>query len=705
MRRLLLAGTTIIYFASLIAPVRAAPSSRCSVVAAPTGTLQEALDKLFPGEAAPGTSSGAADASLPGSPSFESMLIEGLTKFVIDRARQEALAFVLDTIKTHVCKKGSDAAVMFERTCAMFAAADDAATSVVPGRTFQDAIVGDLRAVPWKLAERLDAEAPKLTEPQRKLATSLSHALRLSDDIACGLERRQSPLPLVAQVLAKYAVASDHSAAIRVVAAMLAQADATTIQRWIAEPELFAQDLLRAVRGYIALQVRAEIDKVRAALSGALPGDSTLLREALEITAALADLIGPGSYKDALAALRGRMTALSQQAAAMAGAAAVELRAVIADLIAIADTVSKLIDDPSTAPVGIQTMTAAAKNLGQHLATLKQKVDVLVKADAAWAPVAPLVTNLVDAAKAIEKTPWNKQWNEIAEKYRLYVAPLVPHALAVHAAVRAYRAAGDDGAKRQALRDMLDAGLGLAEQVVTHELCQTMQADQTCPVGATVSAAIRTARMFLSGDYSRGIASLTEMFAQVGNVGDSDAYKELKRFGALFAEIAAAKSGDDIVAALEMAAAPLGSWRLRRKKATYGLSARAGFGGGYEHLDRSHMLDNNGGTFGLHLPIVLDAWTDGGWPIGFGLQILDLGTIASVGFGTDSTNVKPDVGIVEVLAPGVTLSLGLGNSPFVLSLTGSWSPALREDTMGSQDSHATWRYIAAISVDIPIFMW
>jgi hypothetical protein len=117
-----------------------------------------------------------------------------------------------------------------------------------------------------------------------------------------------------------------------------------------------------------------------------------------------------------------------------------------------------------------------------------------------------------------------------------------------------------------------------------------------------------------------------------------------------------------------------------------------------------------GTVLGFHAPVGLDA----SWPLGgtftFGLmvQALDLGALVGArvegGGGAAGAKDLPQVGVAQVFSPGGSASLGLGKSPFLLSLGGSFSPGLRPVSTGG-DARNVWRVTLGLSVDVPIFMW
>jgi hypothetical protein len=712
-------------------PVHAA--ERCTLQAAPAMSIDEAIDALgfssistnnFPGGAAtPGP-------GLPGTASLESMMIEGLTNFVVKRARQEAIAFVLDQVQTRICTK---AQVLFPLTCAQFQAAEDTDTSVIPGRALQDALVADLRAIPWHVADTIDATTTS-TAADKKAAL----VLRAADDIVCGIEHRQSPLLLLASAIEKYGsefgLDAKTAAVLQIITRLAASVSAAELEGWIREPDRLVASVRLTLRGVLITIIRSELENAAGQVAVVLPVNGLLIRDAYEIfVTALPAFREIGSTNEAIMVLRKQLAELKSRAASIAADADAlikdantKIAAVVATMTDLANEVIGAIEDPVSAPTHLAAISRLTTNLSTQLKELEDAADKL-KGTPEWAALKMLALKLRTSVIALQKTTWSESITEAESVYAKYVAPVVPHALATYVAIRSYRTATDDAARKASLREVLDASLGLAEQLVVPGLCgpeieerraaaakaggTPQVVTQDCKIGRIVTTAFAAARSFLAAEYTAALRHLILLVSLIGPAGKSDSFTELKRFGALFSEIATAKSADEIAASLETAAAPLGSWRLRRKKTTYGLSARVGIGGGYEHLTQYNPDGNNGGALGLYVPVLLDVWIANSCPVGFGLQILDLGAITSIGIKS-GTDVKPDANFSDVVSPGVQISLGLGKSPFVLGVSASWTPSLREKTsidsttmMETTKSFDSWRYMLSFSVDVPIFMW
>jgi hypothetical protein len=234
-----------------------------------------------------------------------------------------------------------------------------------------------------------------------------------------------------------------------------------------------------------------------------------------------------------------------------------------------------------------------------------------------------------------------------------------------------------------------------------------------------VQETLKAVAALLEGDFSGGVTRLVS--GQVVPVAQ-EPYKTMFQFSPLLVSLSTAKTSDEMAAAFEAAAAPVGSWRLKRQKGTLGLGARVGAIAGQEFvLDDAGQVPD-GLTLGPWLPIGLDASLPAGGgdhTLGILVQVVDLGGLASARLAKrertleDGTQVEadvaPQIGFVQVVSPGVSLYWGIGRSPFVLSLGVSTSPALRGavfTTAGEEveKDYNVLRTSLSLSVDIPLYI-
>ncbi len=205
--------------------------------------------------------------------------------------------------------------------------------------------------------------------------------------------------------------------------------------------------------------------------------------------------------------------------------------------------------------------------------------------------------------------------------------------------------------------------------------------------------------------------------------------QNIRTWGSLVATIARARTSDDVVAALNAAAAPVGSYRqMRRPRISVALAGQLGLMGGGESATGDlgpNSRSNTGGVLGIALPIGLEV--GGGIGNGRSFQVLvsaiDLGNIATARFdgsspqaqssmtttsGPRGVSAAPTIDLPSVLAPGLFFGFGIPRTPLVLGPMVEFAPFLRRYIVCSTNncdttSGLTFRYGIALTVDIPVF--
>lgn len=189
----------------------------------------------------------------------------------------------------------------------------------------------------------------------------------------------------------------------------------------------------------------------------------------------------------------------------------------------------------------------------------------------------------------------------------------------------------------------------------------------------------------LRGDYRAAIFAIVELSGDAEIPLPVDA----RRFLAFVAEIAGAESPDEVEAALDRVAAPVGSWRIKREKKLWSVTAFAGVLGGYEILrdDEEAVADavERGASAGFFAPVGL-AYT---WPCrkssyGVFFSLLDLGQLTWTRLESRATDdgdtvaAAAETDFTQVFSPGLYVHAGFGDSPFTLGAGVSYAPALRQ---------------------------
>jgi hypothetical protein len=186
-------------------------------------------------------------------------------------------------------------------------------------------------------------------------------------------------------------------------------------------------------------------------------------------------------------------------------------------------------------------------------------------------------------------------------------------------------------------------------------------------------------------------------------------------------DVSQAKTASDVKSLLDNAAAPIGSYRLKRQKDfVLSVTSFVGFSGGFEKPTSSQNTSGTvqyGGMYGaggLMATLGLDASLNlgKGWTLGIYGNVLDVGQLISTPFGnsggtaTSQPTAGGDVSLAQVLAPGGYLRLGLGNTPFVFGVGATEAPSLRKYEHladSGSDQVSVVRFQAFLAMDLTLF--
>jgi len=170
--------------------------------------------------------------------------------------------------------------------------------------------------------------------------------------------------------------------------------------------------------------------------------------------------------------------------------------------------------------------------------------------------------------------------------------------------------------------------------------------------------------------------------------------------------IAQAENADDAAQVLESFAAPVGSYRTKRRgeRAYIFLNGCLGVGGSREKVNGT-----TSGVLGVAAPVGIEIGVPvDGWSVGLLAQVLDLGTLASYRL-SDGGNVEqePEVGFAQVFSPGAYFLVGVRDFPLTLGVGFNVAPRLRTINEGNPNTESTENALRLpmffFAVDIPIF--
>ncbi|MEI7582042.1 hypothetical protein [Runella sp.] len=213
-----------------------------------------------------------------------------------------------------------------------------------------------------------------------------------------------------------------------------------------------------------------------------------------------------------------------------------------------------------------------------------------------------------------------------------------------------------------------------------------------------------------------GVFNLIEILDN--NSERSPLLREFLKYGMFAATVASAETSAQMVEALETAALPVGSYRIKRNnRFNISINSYGGVSGGYEEF-KVH----GGGFFAPSALVGLyigggteqkNVKNNDGCSWGAFLSLIDVGGIFALRLiGSDTTKnttttaVLPEISWRNILTPGIYFVHGFKNSPISLGVGFQRAPQLRlsdkNNSLTILDVDA-WRIGAKLTIDIPLF--
>jgi hypothetical protein len=197
----------------------------------------------------------------------------------------------------------------------------------------------------------------------------------------------------------------------------------------------------------------------------------------------------------------------------------------------------------------------------------------------------------------------------------------------------------------------------------------------------------------------------------------------------LAAEIAQARTPEQIRVALESVVTPPGAWRLKRRRPMLSITGLVGVAGGAEIIlasgvSGSAMVPSVGLVGALGLDVSFPARSS---TLGFYVSVIDLGALLSLPLGDANVRLRGSDGVEraatldvtsrispeQVLSPGIFFRWGIGRSPFVFAAGASMVPFgrhVQEARASANASEAVYsadasvfRLSAMLAVDLTLF--
>ncbi len=189
---------------------------------------------------------------------------------------------------------------------------------------------------------------------------------------------------------------------------------------------------------------------------------------------------------------------------------------------------------------------------------------------------------------------------------------------------------------------------------------------------------------------------------------EGEFYRHFITFGTFMASVVRAETPEEVQAAIESVAMPVGSASVK-KYSRFNVAMNAyvgGFGGG----ERLYLTQSGSSSDKRLLAPVATVGISAGWGLGkagaislYG-SLVDLGALVAFRLQDSSTSDLPKLELRNIIAPGGYLVYGFPTIPISLGLGAQWGPALREVTVAGNTLSETqgWRWGVFLAVDIPV---
>jgi len=221
-------------------------------------------------------------------------------------------------------------------------------------------------------------------------------------------------------------------------------------------------------------------------------------------------------------------------------------------------------------------------------------------------------------------------------------------------------------------------------------------------------------------NYSSAVVNVYQLYCMIAETNHEKAKQFIIKYGSFMAAVAQAETSEEIENAIETAALPAGSSRIKRETPfNVSLNAYAGLFAGYERI-KGVDGGSKFNSFGVSAPIGIaisrghsflfigtgkKGWKENNcsWSSSLFLTMVDIGALTAFRFANDSTESVPHVKLKDIISPGVFLSIGVPKTPLSFNLGYQVGPLLREVTQQKNTYDKNYsRVSVSLCVDIPL---
>jgi hypothetical protein len=395
------------------------------------------------------------------------------------------------------------------------------------------------------------------------------------------------------------------------------------------------------------------------------------------------------------------------------------------------DIIRSLSELPNTVCEGNSECTAlieGAKKAGALIKALEAHGDAIrdlqysdVRQQFSYGSIGAVLTYAKETSTKLDKDKINTMYQSCSRLYADIVAILKLAQQARAAEAEVWPADPDKAALHQ--RQILQLRLNLVERAISVMIASMniLGNNELALVDAESVAAlkkiqgvVRVGREIIGQDSGRLTVASLELVRKVeADTGvDNIIPERVRGTMGVVAELANAKDGKEVATIMQAAAAPVGSYRMKKKRTMTSLTILGGYSVGREQysgaLEEGHRYSAVFFPLGIHWTTPTREGTDSSrdnkafHSVGAFLSILDLGQAVAArstdqpGSATAETNAQ----LSRLLSPGIYGTLGL-YGPLTLGAGVSYTPEVLRTTAGEPVSAYRWQVF--LSFDLTVF--
>ena len=208
-------------------------------------------------------------------------------------------------------------------------------------------------------------------------------------------------------------------------------------------------------------------------------------------------------------------------------------------------------------------------------------------------------------------------------------------------------------------------------------------------------------------------AAVFDAYVLMSNIKDKEGkdlpfLKSFLKYGMLIADVANAKSSDEVKKAIAATAMPVGSSAMKRNS-RFSVMLQAyvgGYGGAVYYKDSLNRYQTTA-AYGIFAPVGFSLNAGGkrnSGAVSFNFQLLDLGSLVNFYLKNGDNAVLPNdykVNLIDIFSPGFQLGYLFPRTPLTAFIGGNYIPAFYKTAENTYKGGCRWQ--VGVAVDIPMY--